>query len=135
MSDARIDALSAFLDGEAVDTTEVLAALETDEGRRALADFVRLRVLVADRGETPRPEFYVRMAALTRSPQPITRSRRMWPLAAAVAASLALGFLSGSAITSRTSEEAIAPPNAARVLAFQPGIDWQQAPAPVERTK
>jgi hypothetical protein len=135
MSDAPNVALSAFLDGEAVDTANVLAALETDEGRRELADFVRLRLLVSAGEEKPRPEFYARMAALTRSPRPVAISRRRWPLVAAVAASLVLGFWSGSAITSRTSEEPTSPPNAARVLAFQPGVDWQQTPAPMERVK
>jgi hypothetical protein len=135
--------VSAYLDGEPVEAASVLAALDTEEGRQVLVDFVRLRLVVRD-DESPRPEFYGRMRGVMPT-LPARSGRRprgniAWPIAAALAASLAIGFWTGSAFTTQNVARSSrgqsvgplkpdAPPKAVRVIEFQPGVDWHQSPS------
>jgi hypothetical protein len=129
--------LSAYVDGEPVEPGAVLEALDSEEGRLALADFVRLRLITAAHG-TPSPEFYARMRDAVPVIAPRTRRPPAWTMGAALAASLAFGFWIGSAVASRNAvpSGSVAlggPPKAARVIELLPGVDWHQPSEEVAR--
>jgi hypothetical protein len=117
------EAISVFLDGEPYEPSEVLTALDTDAGRRALADFVRLRVVTA-RPVMPSDAFYARWHEHVRLAATRHQRRSRWPVAAALAASLIIGFWSGSRMANRPIESV--PPKADRVVEFENGVDWHQ---------
>lgn len=123
--------ISALLDGESVDTQDALNALDSADGRDAVAAFLRVRVLIADDGTTPSPAFYAHM----RNAAPVIRRRHVRRQHAvvivAIAALLVLAFLSGSMLRVLRGEPN--PPRATRVIAFQPGVDWQTLPTPQTR--
>jgi hypothetical protein len=120
------EVLSGLLDRHPVDIARLETALEDAEGRRAFVDFVRLRQAAATDNATPRREFYERISeqlTLTRR----TKARGL-PLPLAAAAIL-VAVLLGSALDLnfvRPDPAASAPPEPARVLRFEPGVDWQQ---------
>ena len=120
------EVLSALLDGDAVDTARLETALEDAEGRRAFVDFVRLRQAAATENATPRREFYERVSKeLTLKRR--TKARGLpFPLAAAA---ILVAMLLGSVLDlnfTRPGHAPSAPPEPARVLRFEPGVDWQQ---------
>jgi hypothetical protein len=143
MSEQSELVVSAYLDGEPVEACVVLAALDAEEGRQALVDFVRLRLVACD-DVMPRSEFYDRMRGVMPT-LPARSARRprgniAWPIAAALAASLAIGFWTGTAFTTQNVARSTqgqsagplkpdAPPKAVRVIEFQPGVDWHQSPS------
>jgi hypothetical protein len=122
------EAISSFLDGEPCEPSEVLSALETDVGRAALVDFVRLRVVTA-RPVMPGDAFYARWNDHMQLAAARHQRRSRWPVAAALAASLIIGFWSGSRMANRPIENV--PPKADRVVEFENGVDWHQ-PVTVE---
>jgi len=114
--------LSAFVDGEAVEASELAAALEAPGAREALLDFVRLRALLED-GAEPSAGFVARMRAELARPV-LARVPRVVRLAAAAAvlALAAVGALDlGRRVLPQPTDE---PPQATRVIHFQPGVDW-----------
>ena len=125
--------ISAYVDAESVERGAVLAALETEEGREALIEFTRLRLLTAVEG-TPGPEFYARLRAEAPVVAPPLRRPLAWTVGVGLAASLAVGFLTGAMTfgawfaRADRADRAISdtPPPAARVLEFQEGVDWHQ---------
>lgn|SRR5688572_3042195 len=119
------DVLSAVLDGDAVDIGQLENALDDPEGRRVFVDFVKLRQSAANDDITPRREFYEGVVRdLTRN-QPVWRRGLPYPLAAAA---VLLAMLFGSLLDQsfiRHDRAAAGPPEPARVLRFEPGVDWQ----------
>jgi hypothetical protein len=116
-------AISAFVDGEAIDPDRLAAALEDPDARAALVDFVRMRAAMRA-GEPPLPP----SLSSLRLP-PVARVRFLrWP---AVAALLVLVFLAGLIAprpwTRHLEEPGDAPPPPTRVERFTPGIDWHQS--------
>jgi negative regulator of sigma E activity len=118
------EVLSALLDGDAVDIRLLETALENPEGRRVFVDFVRLRQTAVSDDAPPR-EFHDRVLGS------LTPKRRTWarsvpfPLAAAA---VLLAMLFGSILDLDFISQDLnpaAPPEAARVLRFEPGVDWQ----------
>jgi hypothetical protein len=118
------EVLSAVLDGDPVDIATLEAALADTEGRQVFVDFVRVRQTAASDNATPRREFSERAL------EQLTVSRRIrarglpYPLAAAA---VILAMLLGSLVNldSIRQERPAAPPEPARVLRFEPGVDWK----------
>ena len=118
MNDTRFDIISAFLDGEPVDPDDLARTLAHPDAREQLADFLKLRAVVAGDG-TALPRSLVRL----RTPRVPIWSARV-PLPVAVA--LALLFGAGSfAVSQRAPADAERPPSASRTVRFDPGVDWQ----------
>jgi hypothetical protein len=119
------EVLSAVLDGDTVDIGQLQSALENPAGRRVLLDFVRLRQTAANDNMTPRREFYDRVpGALTLNRRAQTRSLPFPVAAAAILLAMLLGSLVNLNFI-RQDGEPSAPPEPARVLKFEPGVDWQ----------
>jgi hypothetical protein len=114
------EVLSAFVDGESFEPSEVAAVLAEPGARDMLVDFVLLRRAV-EAGEEPSPEFVSEMRARLR-PRRVPRGLRLLAAAAvvmlAVLGALDLGGLGWSVPTKD------APPAASRELRFDPGVDW-----------
>jgi hypothetical protein len=121
----EFEVLSALLDGEPVDLDELEAALSSSSGRRTLLDFARLRNDAGAGDEAPRQEFLERVRRET-TPSP-RFFRRQVPLSAAVAAVILTALLASALNTGLFKRErpSSAPPEATRVLRFEPGVDWQ----------
>jgi len=118
--------LSAFLDGEAVDAAELASTLAQPGAREALLDFVRLRAWMED-DEAPSPAFLAAMRTRLKRP-PLVRLAGALRLAAAaiVLALAAIGALDlGHRFQSERRDE---PPQASRVIHFEPGVDWTEKP-------
>jgi negative regulator of sigma E activity len=115
------EVLSAFLDGEAFEPSELAAALAEPGARDALVDFVLLRRALDDGGE-PSAAFVDSMRARLRWGP---RRRGLQLMAAAAVIVLAvLGALNLGGIA-RPVQEGEAPPEPVRELHFEPGVDWQ----------
>lgn len=121
----EFEVLSAMLDGEPVEIHELESALNSPSGRRVLLDFVRLRNDARGGEEAPRPQFYER-ARREMSP-PRSFLRRQVPLPVAAAAVILAAVLASALNTGMFKREPppAAPPEATRVLRFEPGVDWQ----------
>jgi hypothetical protein len=120
------EVLSAWLDRDAVDIEQLTKALEDPEGRSAFVDFVRLRQATAHDHAVPRKDFYARVRGELTSNRPLKTRGLPFPLAAAA---ILAAMLLGSALDLnfiRQDRAADAPPEPARVLRFEPGVDWQQ---------
>jgi hypothetical protein len=117
------EVLSAFIDGERVDPEELAEALAEPGARETLVDFVLLRQAVSQGGD-PSPEFVGRVRRkLGAGASGWGRVLRL--AAAAVLAVLAvLGALdlAGFGLSPQPGGEG--PPEAARELRFEPGVDW-----------
>lgn len=114
------ESISAFLDNEPFDASELGAALAEPGGRELLLDLIALRAVVQeDDASTQQID--------TRA---FLRQRRLW-IAAGFAAATVL-FTIGGAFTMRamrsapapTSSEADVPPQPTRVVTFEPGLEW-----------
>jgi hypothetical protein len=115
--------LSAFVDGERVSAPDLAVALSEPGAREALIDFIRLRTAMDDH-EEPSVEF-------ARKVRRELRGHSGWrPVRlAAAAAVLALSVLGLVDVLHRMgrglSDE---PPHVARVIRYEPGVDWIAAP-------
>jgi hypothetical protein len=124
--DAHFDTLAAWADGETVDRTDVLRALESAEARDYIVDVMARR----------------RMVAVTTPAEPVSAARtltRRWviPEAAAAVLCLAVGYTPGR-VTDRTvpaAPPAVVPvsapavssaPAPTRVIRFEAGVDWRE---------
>ena len=122
------EVLSAFVDGEEIDLTRLEMALESARGRQILIDCVRLRQTARGGQEVPSAAFYERARKQFGSRPRIVRNAVPLPIAvAAMFVAAVVGSLFGT--TFRTDQRQLSiPPTAARVLTFEPGIDWQSQP-------
>jgi hypothetical protein len=129
MSEERWEILSAFVDGEEVETTELARALVAPGAREALGEFVLLRAAGRADERKPPEHFYARSAAVLRP----TRRRVTWRRLAAAAALVAAGGLSMWAVqhlrpapeTLPSVPEAAGPPP--RSTNFSPGASRSSA--------
>jgi hypothetical protein len=121
----HFEVLSAVLDGETVDIGELEMTLEQPVARRAFIDFVRLRHATASDIATPRPEFHERALEELAVTQRMTARGLPFPVAAAA---ILVALLVGSLVNFdlQPQNRAPAPPEPARVLRFEPGVDWQR---------
>jgi negative regulator of sigma E activity len=125
MKDERYEVLSALIDGEAVDPWLVEQALAEPEGLRRLVDFARLRwELARDDSRPEADQVPPTGAAVARGPWRLPAVFRM---AAAAALALAL-FGAGRLWERRHRSDPEAPPTPARIVTFQPGVDWHVSP-------
>lgn len=119
MNTRHTETLSAFVDGEPVDLTQLADALEDAEARRGLIDFAKLRE-AARSDAIPLP---VSLGQL-RSSRGYGRLLR-WTAAAAV---LLLVFIAGLFTPFPPRDDSAAgvqpPPSPVRVERFEPGVDW-----------
>jgi hypothetical protein len=107
------DVISAFLDDEPFDASELAAALSEPGGRELLIDFIALRHIVHTDG-----------LALPAQPATMKRSLlRMLLPAAAVLVALAGGYVIGERSTQATSDDA---PAATRVV--EAPAEWRVLP-------
>ena len=121
----EFEVLSALLDGQSVEIDELEAVLNTSAGRRTLLDFARLRNDARAGDDAPLPQFSERVRReMTLSPRFF---RRQVPLPAAAAAVILAALLASALNTGMFKRErpASGPPEATRVLRFEPGVDWQ----------
>ena len=119
------EVLSAVLDGDAVDIGQLAMALDDPEGRRVFVDFVKLRQVATNDDAAPRQEFYEGVARDLTMNQSVRKRGLPFPLAAAA---VLLAMLFGSMLDLnfiRQERAPAAPPEPARVLKFEPGVDWQ----------
>jgi len=118
--------LTAFVDGEAVEPTELAEVLTEPSAREALLDFMLLRAVLVDE-TVPSSGFVERMRARLGGPGPATRARRSLRVAAAAAvlALAALGVLDLGRML--RPEQPDQPPEPTRVIRFEPGVDWGPA--------
>ena len=124
----EFEVLSALVDGEPVESAALEAALEDPRGRQALLAFVRLRHAAQDDDVRPRAEFYQRVRRDMSVPWRIMRQRVPLPLAAAAVLCAALASSVLSSEVFRGERQPSRPPDATRVLRFEPGVDWQTQP-------
>ena len=109
------DVLSALLDREPVDADVLAQVLEDRQARALLVDFVRLRRLVTSDADAE---------AFEAPPSSITRSRLTRPSWLAAAAAVVLSAVVGGWwVLERSADE---PPIPARVVHFEPGVDWTE---------
>ena len=120
MHDEALELLSAFVDGEVVDSRALAEALSQPGAREALRDWTLLRAELQD-GAKPSPAFYARMdASLVRAAEPWWRRAVPipWPaLAAAGGIVLAMVLFAGR-------ERPEAPPFPTRTFTFEEGVEW-----------
>jgi negative regulator of sigma E activity len=120
MNDIHSEVVSAFLDGEPVDPDALAAALDDGATRRMLVDFVRIRE-ASRQGDALLP---ASLATLRRAP--------LWyravPLPAVAALVLFVLLASWFVPRQPQRDTSPAPPTPARILSFEPGVDWQPMP-------
>lgn len=118
MTSESREVLSALIDREPVDPDVLAMVLEDARARAMLVDFVRLRERVSNEGEDE---------AMGPGSYDTAGSRRpiAWWRAAAAALLLSAVAGGGYLLGHRLAEER--PPSPARVLGFEPGVDWQAA--------
>lgn len=110
--------LSALIDREPVDPEALARVLEDPEARALLVDFVRLRASLQDDVREHPAEKSAPMR-----PAPSRRLRRTWMRVAAAFVLVAALATGGAWIRVRLVDDR--PPTPARVVEFQPGVDWQ----------
>jgi len=122
MTSTHTEVLSAFCDGAVVDPDLLASALEDPRARAALVDFARLRAAVTS--SHPLPDS---LARLRPAPE---RRPQLWAAIAGAAAMLVLVTLTFSMLPRRwlVRDAADAPPAPARVISYQPGVDWAPEP-------
>jgi hypothetical protein len=117
----HIETMSALWDGEPLDPDALAAALADPVARAALVDFARIRAQVrADVSLLP-------ASLVTMRHSHAIRGVRL-PLGA-VAALLLIVLLTGWMLPRPwiESREQDLPPEPARTVTFEPGVDWQSA--------
>lgn len=109
--------LSALIDREPVDPDVLARVLEKPKPRTLLVDFVRLRAsLLDDEHEVP--------AERRAAPIPTASGRRFGRTWMRVAAALVLVAAASGGLWVRAWLTEDRPPTPARVVEFQPGVDW-----------
>ena len=121
MNDMHTEVVSAFCDGEPVAPDALERALADPDARRLLVDCVRLRTALRRTDDM-----------LPASLASLRRPQRSWRAVAVplpIAAALMLVVALASYFLPRTQNPSISvlPPAPARVVHFEPGVDWQQA--------
>lgn len=109
--------LSALIDREPVDPDALARILEEPEARTLLVDFIRLRAPLLDDGYGIPTE--KRAATPT---TPVRHTGRTWMRVAAAFVLVAVLASGGLWVRARLVEDR--PPTPARVVEFQPGVDW-----------
>jgi hypothetical protein len=122
--DAEVEeVISAFVDGEAIEASDLASALARPGAREALIDFVRLRSALAD-ASAPSDGFVrdMRSKLVERRRNALSRPLRL-VAAAAVLVLASLGLLD---LRRRLGVESQPdqPPPVARVIRYEPGVDW-----------
>jgi hypothetical protein len=111
--------LSAFVDGEPVDTAALAEALAGPGAREALLDFVLLRAAVC--ADDARPSD--RLAPRIRR---VLGAKRRWAPLAAAAAALVVAVAGGGWWTlHERAARRDAPPEATQTIVLECGRDWQ----------
>jgi len=118
------ETLSAFIDGEVVDTDELASALAEPGAREALVDFVLLRQELREGGDPPADFVRRTRDRLRGATSPPWAQAIRWAAAAVIATLALLGALDlgGLALSQRVADR---PPDTTRELRFEPGVDWQ----------
>jgi hypothetical protein len=119
------EVLSALLDGELVQIEDLETVLNTAAGRRALIEFVSLRNEARTNVDPPHPDFSEAVRRRVRWSTVFMGKRVPLPVAAAA---VLLAVLFVSALNTRVFEserQASGPPEATRILRFEPGVDWK----------
>jgi negative regulator of sigma E activity len=133
MKPSHLEALSAFFDGECVDTALLAEALADPRAPSVLLEFATYRSWLRQDGSRPHGEFYARMNRLLhRSPlvaRPLVRLSMAagLTLAAAIVGFAVRPLFEHPAPVTRpslTAATAIAPPNDARPVGFH---EWREA--------
>jgi len=131
--------LSAVLDGEAVDAGRLLEALEHPGALDVMKDIARVRAAIRKQAPTPSEVFYARMASVLRPAREqgraagrlserAARTPRRGRLIAALAAAAVLVVVGGALgwkYRERLAVAREAPPTPARIVTFEPGVDWK----------
>jgi hypothetical protein len=127
MSPDPLVILSALMDGEAVATDVLAAALLAPGAREALVDFARLRAELAADDSRPSPALHQAMDKVLGR-----RRGRGWPAwrlmqSAAAVVVMALAALGAMSLRTRFYGRRLdEPPRATRVIQFTPGVDWHE---------
>ena len=119
------EVLSAFVDGETVDPAELAAALEAPGARELLLDLVRLRAALVEDARPSAPFVDQMRRKLAERARPRPRMLR-WAAAAAIGALALLGARDIGRLFRMGGDE---PPRPARVLRYEPGVDWHTVPS------
>lgn len=126
MEDRDLEILSAFIDGEAVNTAHLLEVLEEPAGHAALLDFLRLRETVERDPRRPSPALVA--AVDERRARRLPWWRRPVPMAVPAAAAVLLAFVFSLWVFWKAlppeGPSVSKPPVPSRVLYFQQGVDW-----------
>lgn len=138
MDERDLEIISAFADGESVDTGHLVEALENPAGHAALLDFLRMRETVERDPRRPSPEMVVALSERLERRIPWWRRAILVPAAVPAGLGLLLAlFLSfwlalnasvqtPQPLAETALEETVAanPPTPDRVLRFEEGVDW-----------
>ncbi len=139
MQERDLEILSAFVDGEAVDTAHLVEMLEQPVGHAALLDFLRLRETLERDPRRPSPALVTVLDDRFARPLPWWWRPAPLPMAipAAMAAFAAVVFSfwlwwkpplppegTPQAATPAERTAASEPPVPNRVLYFEAGVDW-----------
>ena len=119
------EALSAFVDGEPVETPLLAEALASEEARALLLDAMLLRAAVALEGSHDLQALDQRVLRALDAAEPRKPFRApLWAAAAAAVLLLALGI---GALRLWRRGASDAPPPATREVTFTYGVDWRQS--------
>jgi len=124
MTQASLEVLSAFADGDAVDTEALAAALAEPEARATMIEIARLRAAVRSDPSAPSPRFYEAIEGELAVPRPLSRAGRVLRLAAAAVVIVGIGIAAGLALRQGKSRMSNEPPTPTRQIEFVPGVDW-----------
>jgi hypothetical protein len=133
LSDADLEVVSAFVDGEVVAAPSLTKALSTDEGREYLIDLLQVRQAVGEARSQLRTYL-----PLTPNARPRSRGLLAWSIPAVLAAAFAAGylvrsnhestrgdgnraFLASDGIGTPVEPSAPAP---SVVIKLEPGVSW-----------
>jgi hypothetical protein len=120
------EALSAFVDGEAVEPSLLAEALASEEAHPLLLDAMLLRGGAALEGSDDLRALDRRVLRALDDAAPRKRFRApLWAAAAAAVLILALGI--GAALRLWRRGASDAPPPATREITFTYGVDWRQS--------
>lgn len=135
MSEHPFECLSAFLDGEPVDPSEMAETLAMPGAREALVDFIRLRAEFGQDSSEPSAKFYGSMERIFNPESRRTRSYVIGgglALAAAVilfAVFVWVGPMGRRSTGGDYAAASLKPPTPTRDIRFEPGVDWESKSA------